>query len=86
MKLTTLKAYIEQKQKEHDDHITEYKMRNNGHYSGIPFEEENLIWAIQDWYGMKGEFTEEELYYLEKTWGLNQVDIESIVKGDDIDE
>lgn len=78
-KPATLKAYIQQKQNEYIDHVVECKMRNNGYYSGIPFEEEELIWAIQDWYSMKGEFTEEELYYLEAIWDLDQCDIESIV-------
>lgn len=50
---------------------------------GVRFEDEDLIWAIQDWFGMMGQFSEEELHYLKETYGLNQVDIEAICLDED---
>lgn len=85
MQLTTLKAYIEQRQKEFEEHQAEYRSRNGGRCSSITFEEETLIWIIQDWYGMKGEFTDEEYEYLYEVWCLSKDLVDAVTK-EDIDD
>lgn len=82
MELTTLQAYIEQQQKEFDEHQAEYRARTGGRGSSITFEEETLIWTIQDWYSMKGEFTDEEYEYLYEVWCLPKDLVNEIIKED----
>lgn len=81
MELTTLQAYIERAQLEYDLDQQEREFRYHSR-SPISFEEENLIYAIQDWYSMRGEFTEEEYEYLEKTWGLTKDEVDFAVGHD----
>lgn len=67
IELTTLRRFIEQKHREFEEHSAEAWARNGRRYC-TTFEAESLIWAIQDWYSMKGEFTKEEYQYLEEVW------------------
>ena len=58
MKLTTLEAYVQEKKQEY--------IKENGKLDGYWYDE-NIIWAIQDYVSMKGEFTKEDLDFLSRT-------------------
>lgn len=47
-----------------------------GFESEIPFEDESLVYAIQDWESMMGEFTEEEYQYLKEVWNFDRWDVD----------
>ena len=64
MGLTNLKNYVEQKRKEYEEWQEEGRAK--GLPRSMPFEEENLVWAIGDYLSMKGEFTEEDVEYLKE--------------------
>lgn len=61
MELTTLENYVLQKQIEY---YSDYAER--GKRPLEPFTAEAQVWAIQDYYSMKGEFSEADEKYLEK--------------------
>ncbi|MDE7088629.1 MAG: hypothetical protein K2O54_00760 [Prevotella sp.] len=65
------KAYYNIRQVEH--------LETYGFPSEIPFEDEDLPWAIQEWYGAIGEFSQEELDYLKEKWDLEDYDIEFLL-------
>lgn len=71
-----IRDYISDAFQEHSKHL-----QRNPKYS-IPFQDEHLLWAIQEWHGMMGEFTEAEYNYLEKQWNLSYDDIEILVNDD----
>lgn len=81
MELTTLRRFIEQKYREFEEHSAEAYARNGRRYC-THFEDESLFWTIQDWYGMKGEITEEEYKYLYEVWNLSKDLVDAIVRGD----
>lgn len=81
MELTTLSAYILEAQHQYDLDQEEREFRYHSR-SSIPFEDESLIYAIQDWYSMRGEFTKEEYAYLEKTWNFTKYDVDFLVEHD----
>lgn len=58
MKLTTLEAYVQEKKQWYLDK-----------YGKLDWEwyDEGLIWAIQDYVSMKGEFTEADVEFLRRT-------------------
>lgn len=58
MKLTTLEAYVQKKKQYYLDK-----------YSKLDWQwyDEGLIWAIQDYVSMKGEFTEADVEFLKQT-------------------
>lgn len=72
--MTTLQFYIEDAKCRYDQRVQE----NPNH--SIPFENEELVWAIQGWYSMKGNFTKTELKYLRDVWNLEANDIEFLVQ------
>lgn len=74
----TLKEHIEKAKARYNIRQVEH-LETYGFPSEIPFEDEDLLWAIQDWYGSIGEFSEEELRYLEEVWDLDQIDIEFLL-------
>lgn len=77
MALTNIKDYIEQAKSEYDKHL-----KKNPTYS-IPFEDEDLVYAIAEYYSMRGKFTDEEYLYLEKVWHFDQTDIKLIIGEED---
>ena len=58
MKLTTLEAYVHEKKQWYLDE-----------YGKLDWEwyDEGLIWAIQDYVSMKGEFTDADVEFLRRT-------------------
>lgn len=58
MELTTLEAYVQQKKQYYLDK-----------YGKLDWQwyDEGLIWAIQDYVSMKGEFTAADLEFLKRT-------------------
>lgn len=58
MKLTTLEAYVQEKKREY--------IEENGELDGYWYDED-IIWAIQEYVSMKGEFTEEDVEFLHRT-------------------
>ena len=81
MELTTLQDYVAKSKKEYEDDQAEWKERNGGHYSGIPFEDEQLIFAILDYYTMKGEFTQEELDWLNREYDIDEHEVNLLING-----
>lgn len=65
-----LSDYLVDSQKRYAEH----KLKNPNY--SIPWEEEDLIWALQNWYSMMGEFTVSEYKMLYETYSLapNEVD------------
>lgn len=59
----------------------EYKLKNPNY--SIPWEEEDLIWALQDWYGMMGEFTVSEYRMLYETYSLAPNEVDYFVRDED---
>lgn len=49
---------------------------------GIPFEDEELIWTIQDWYSMMGCLSKGELKFLKDEYGFEEHDLEVLLGGD----
>ena len=72
MKLTTLQAYVENTELEY-----ERRLEDNPDYS-IPFCDEELVWAIQDYYSMRGEWQEEDYSFLEKEYDFDRNEVEFI--------
>ena len=58
MKLTTLEAYVNEKKQWYLDEYGELDWQ---------WYDEGLIWAIQDYVSMRGEFTEEDVEFLKST-------------------
>lgn len=83
MKLTTLQDYVAQAKKRYEDDQAEWRERNGGHYSSIPFEDEQLVFAICDYHSMKGELTEEDYQFLDEAYDFTKHDINSLL---DIEE
>lgn len=82
--ILTLKEYIAAAKCRHDVFEEDFLKRNGLPY-GIPFDDEDLPNAICDWYSMVGEFSEEELTYLEEVWDLDQWDVEFLLGLDEKD-
>lgn len=59
-----LSDYLLDSQKEYAEH----KLKNPNY--SIPWEEEDLIWALQSWYGMVGQITVSEYRMLYETYNL----------------
>lgn len=59
----------------------DYNRDHDPDYS-IPFEDEELVWAIQEWYGMMGCFSKGELKFLKDEYGFEDYDLEFLL-GDD---
>jgi hypothetical protein len=59
----TLQQYVEQKRSEYQAWQEEGRAR--GYSRSQPFEEENLIWAIQEYLSYQGDFSEVDTQYLE---------------------
>lgn len=62
----TLQQHVEQKRSEYQAWQEEGRAR--GYSRSQPFEEENLVWAIEEYLSHKGEFSEVDTQYL-KTLG-----------------
>lgn len=62
MKLTNLQDYVEQKRKEYE--VWQAEGVAKGLTRSMQFEDESLVWAIQDYLSMKGEFSAEDAKYL----------------------
>lgn len=77
----TLQEYLEQTEQQYLE-----RRRIRHPFGEIIFAEEELIWAIQHWYSCIGEFSEEELDYLEETWNLARYDIEFLCTEPDEEE
>jgi hypothetical protein len=58
----TLQQHVEQKRSEYQAWQEEGRAR--GYSRSQPFEEENLIWAIEEYLSHKGEFSEVDTQYL----------------------
>ena len=58
MKLTTLEAYVQEKKQWYLDEYVELDWQ---------WYDEGLVWAIQDYVSMRGEFTEEDVEFLYRT-------------------
>ena len=58
----TLQQHVEQKRSEYQVWQEEGKAR--GYSRSQPFEEENLVWAIEEYLSHKGEFSEVDTQYL----------------------
>lgn len=78
----SLKEYIEAAHDAYKIRSLEHRRKYHESYS-IRFEDEELIWAIQEWFGAVGEFSDDELFYLEEVWDLDQIDIETICLDND---
>lgn len=65
------------------DHIAHaqenYRMCHKEGY-GIPFESEELLWAIQDWHSMFGGFTENEKKYLQDEWDISEQELKEFAE------
>lgn len=58
----TLQQYVEQKRLEYQTWQEEGRAR--GYSRSQPFEEENLVWAIQEYLSCQGDFSEVDTQYL----------------------
>lgn len=65
---------------DHIAHAQEDYRAYHGKGYGIPFESEELIWAIQDWHSMFGEFTEEEKKYLHDGWDISEQELKELTE------
>lgn len=54
------------------------QLRNNQDYD-LAFEDEDLIWALCNWYDTQEGFTEQEYDYINKMWDINKNVLDSIV-------
>lgn len=68
-----IRDYISDAFQEHSKHL-----QRNPKYS-IPFQDEHLLWVIQEWHGMMGEFTEAEYTYLCNQWKLTPTEVQDLV-------
>lgn len=72
-----LSDYLLDSQREYAEH----KLKNPNY--SIPWEEEELIWALQSWYDMMGQFTVSEYRMLYETYSLVPNEVDDIVKAED---
>ena len=75
MKQRTLKEHIEEAKRRWELNREDIKQAC-GFGIVIPFEDESLVYAIQDWESMMGEFTEEEYQYLKEVWDFNRWEVD----------
>lgn len=62
MILTNLQEHVKEARQNYEQWQAEGRAR--GYSRSQPFEEENLVWAIEEYISHKGEFSEEDIIFL----------------------
>lgn len=79
MVLTNLRDYVNEAKERYDKHANEF-FKRFGVYPSIPFEDENLIYAVLDYYGAMGEFTADDLEFWRMNTDITEDDINYILE------